>query len=138
MKTHYDILQISRGASPEVIDAAFKALARIHHPDNKETGSEYRFKELNFAHQVLADPQRRREYDADLDDQARHATIPGQPATGGQGVDIEGALVAMALKAVKRQVRHIPGSEQFLRDAVPTARQAVHSLLESLATAVRS
>ena len=31
--THYDTLQVSRTASAEVIESAWRALLRVHHPD---------------------------------------------------------------------------------------------------------
>ena len=35
METLYDILEVSRKASPEVIDKAYKILAKRYHPDLK-------------------------------------------------------------------------------------------------------
>jgi curved DNA-binding protein len=63
-RDYYDVLGISRNASAEEIQQAFRTLARRHHPDiNKDPASEDRFKEVNEAYQVLSDPQTRRRYD---------------------------------------------------------------------------
>ena len=63
-KDFYTILGIARGAQKDEIKKAFHSLARKYHPDNKETGDESRFKEINEAYQTLSDDKRRAEYDA--------------------------------------------------------------------------
>lgn len=61
----YGILGVLRTATPEEIEAAFRAAARKCHPDvcpdDADAGT--RFKRLNEAHEVLADPEKRRCYD---------------------------------------------------------------------------
>jgi curved DNA-binding protein len=62
---YYATLGVARTATPEEIKQAFRALARIHHPDvakNKIQG-EVKFKEINEAYEVLGDPEKRRRYD---------------------------------------------------------------------------
>ncbi len=64
-KDYYGTLGVSRTATPEELKQAFRALARLHHPDvakNKVSGEE-RFKEINEAYEVLGDPAKRRKYD---------------------------------------------------------------------------
>ncbi|MBI3020101.1 MAG: DnaJ domain-containing protein [Parcubacteria group bacterium] len=63
-KDFYTILGIARGAQRDDIKKAFHSLARKYHPDNKDTGDEARFKEINEAYQTLSDDKRRAEYDA--------------------------------------------------------------------------
>ncbi len=63
-KDFYTILGIPRSAPKDEIKKAFHTLARKYHPDNKDTGDEARFKEINEAYQTLADDKRRAEYDA--------------------------------------------------------------------------
>lgn len=60
-KNYYDILGVSRNATPEEIKKAFRKQARKHHPD--AGGSEERFKEINEAYEVLSDPEKRKQYD---------------------------------------------------------------------------
>ncbi len=64
-RDYYEILGVPRTAAPKDIKAAFRKLARKHHPDvNPGSGeAEERFKEINEAHEVLGDPEKRRRYD---------------------------------------------------------------------------
>ena len=61
-KDYYEILGVSRTASPAEIKQAFRKLAHQHHPD-KHGGDEQKFKEINAAYQVLSNPEKRRQYD---------------------------------------------------------------------------
>jgi|GEM_PF-3904654 len=60
-KDYYRILQVHPEASLEVIQAAYRRLARQRHPDSG--GSDVAMQELNEAYEVLSDPLKRREYD---------------------------------------------------------------------------
>jgi curved DNA-binding protein len=61
----YEILGVKKTATDKEIQKAFRVLAKKHHPDvtsnNKE--SEKKFKEINFAYEVLKDPKKRAQYD---------------------------------------------------------------------------
>lgn len=58
----YAVLQVARDAEPEVIRAAFRALARKHHPDFG--GDPRRMADLNEAWNVIGNRDRRAAYDA--------------------------------------------------------------------------
>ena len=64
-KDYYSILGINRNASEREIKQAYRKLARKHHPDvnpgNKE--AEAKFKEVNEAHEVLSNKEKRQKYD---------------------------------------------------------------------------
>src|SRR4030067_3711820 len=81
-RDYYDILGVSKSASAAEIKAAYRKMALQYHPDrNKEAGAEERFKEINEAYQVLADPQKKQTYD-----QFGHAAFDprsGFPGGGG-------------------------------------------------------
>ncbi len=70
MKNYYEILEVDRKASKEVIEKAYKALAIKYHPDLKEGAdkkqSETKMIEINEAYNVLSDEARRAEYDSKL------------------------------------------------------------------------
>ena len=62
---YYKLLGVERSASDKEIQAAFRKLARKHHPDvDKSVGAEARFKEFTEAYEVLKDADKRRRYDA--------------------------------------------------------------------------
>lgn len=63
-KDYYTILGVKRDASADEIKRAFRKLARKYHPDvSKEPDAEDRFKEVNQAHEVLGDEEKRKLYD---------------------------------------------------------------------------
>lgn len=69
-KNYYDILQVNRNASPEIIEKAYKTLAKKYHPDlqseeNKKQAEEI-LKEINEAYEVLSVPEKKESYDAFL------------------------------------------------------------------------
>jgi curved DNA-binding protein CbpA len=56
-KDYYQILGVSRTATPDEIKKAYRKAAHQHHPD-KTGGDEARFKEVNEAYQVLGNAAR--------------------------------------------------------------------------------
>lgn len=61
---YYQVLGVSRDASAEELQRAYRKLARRNHPDvNKDPAAEDRFKEINEAYHVLSDPKLRERYD---------------------------------------------------------------------------
>jgi len=60
-KDYYQILGVSRDASPDEIKKAYYKLAHKHHPD--KGGEEKKFKEINEAYQTLSDKEKRTQYD---------------------------------------------------------------------------
>ena len=63
-KDYYDTLGVARDATQEDIKKAFRRLARKYHPDvSREKDAEARMKDVNEAHAVLSDPEKRAAYD---------------------------------------------------------------------------
>jgi len=79
---YYETLGVSRDASADEIKKAFRRRARETHPDTSDhDDAEERFKQLNAAYEVLADPQKREMYD-------RFGTAdPREAGMGGGGGD---------------------------------------------------
>lgn len=75
MKDYYEILEVSRNASKEVIEKAYKVLAKKYHPDlqeeaNKKT-AEQKMKLINEAYEILSDDAKRRNYNIELENEQK-------------------------------------------------------------------
>ncbi len=66
-RDYYDILGITKAATPDAIKKAYRRLARKYHPDlhpgSKKVEMEKNFKELNEAYEVIGDEEKRKKYD---------------------------------------------------------------------------
>jgi molecular chaperone DnaJ len=63
---YYKTLGVDKKATPEDIKKAYRKLARRYHPDRNpgDKDAEARFKEISQAHDVLGDPEKRKQYDS--------------------------------------------------------------------------
>lgn len=65
--THYQTLGVPESASAQAVRAAYRGLARAHHPDvSAKSGAEARFAAAAAAYAVLGDTEKRRAYDRQL------------------------------------------------------------------------
>lgn len=63
-RDYYEVLGVQRNADADEIRKAYRRLARQYHPDvNGDSGAEEQFKEINEAHEILSDSERRAAYD---------------------------------------------------------------------------
>jgi curved DNA-binding protein CbpA len=105
----YRTLQVDPAASPLVIQAAYRVLARIFHPDVE--GDDEQMKRLNHAWSILGDPRLRAEYDRQL--ASRH---PGPAAmTSSHSTAPVPSPAAPVTRPAARQVDHAgpPRGEPF-------------------------
>jgi len=83
MKDYYGILGVSKSASQDEIKKAFRKLAMKYHPDRG--GDQAKFKEINEAHDILSDNEKRMMVDQGVDPlnphqrQHSHSTFHGNP-----------------------------------------------------------
>ena len=64
-KDYYKVLQLDPSAESEAIEAVYTRLSRKYHPDtSKDPHASERMKELNEAHDILGNPEKRIKYDA--------------------------------------------------------------------------
>ena len=79
-RDYHEVLGIQKGASEDDIKKAYKKKAREYHPDlhPDDPSCEEKMKEVNEAHEVLSDPEKRQRYD-----QFGHAGV--DPNYGGAG-----------------------------------------------------
>ncbi|MDD5171049.1 MAG: DnaJ domain-containing protein [Syntrophales bacterium] len=77
-RDYYKVLQVIPEAEREVIEGAYKRLAAKYHPDNRETGDQDKFLLIHEAHDVLANPRLRKEYDAAYREHDRAEAVASQ------------------------------------------------------------
>lgn len=82
MENYYEILEISPKASKEIIDKAYKTLAKRYHPDansveNKQWAEE-KFKKINEAYEIISNKEKREEYDRELERQRNQQLIQSE------------------------------------------------------------
>ncbi|MBD3260738.1 MAG: DnaJ domain-containing protein, partial [Candidatus Altiarchaeales archaeon] len=63
-RDYYEVLGVNKDASTSEIKKAYRRLAKKYHPDvNKDAGAEKNFKQISEAYEVLADSNKRAQYD---------------------------------------------------------------------------
>ena len=62
---YYKVLGVGKNASEDEIKKSYRKLARKYHPDRNagDKQAEERFKEISQAHDILSDPEKRKQYD---------------------------------------------------------------------------
>src|SRR3989449_7876896 len=87
MPTLYDTLGVKKGASADEVKKAYRKLAAKYHPDKNpgDAAAEEKFKEVQNAYDVLADPEKRKQYDTFGDVNGRPGFDPRNYNFGGGG-----------------------------------------------------
>ncbi len=82
----YEVLGVTKDASADDIKKAYRKLARKYHPDHNagDETAEERFKEISHAHDVLSDPEKRKQYDLG----PMYGAGPQGGGPGGPGFDM--------------------------------------------------
>jgi len=104
---HYATLGLDRCCTLAQIRAAYRVLAKQHHPDLNPNSTEAvkRTQELNAAHETLSDPARRSAYDRELD-AAKKSASPLRPAKIQRNISQDVHLrIEDFLRGTSREVR---------------------------------
>ena len=100
----YEVLQVSRSADMDTIRRIFHVLAQRYHPDNSETGSDERFRQVVEANAVLSDPEKRAAFDVRLasQDKSRYRIFESLQSTEGVQAEIRKRQGILRLLYAKR------------------------------------
>lgn len=109
MKTYYDILEISRYASKEVLNRAHKVLIKKYHPDLEQDEEKRKINEahlvkINEAYEVLSDDQKRKEYDLKVFGEEEINTKRNVSSTVSNS-EIDKVYTAKAQEEIDRRIR---------------------------------
>lgn len=93
--TLYEVLEVSENASAEVIEKAYKVLAKKYHPDlqseaNKKS-AENKMKKINEAYDVLGNEEKRKEYDKALEQEREEQRLKQEMELERQRIEKEQA-----------------------------------------------
>lgn len=103
---YYDLLEVSRTASPQVMTAAYRAKAKVLHPDavppDERQSAEEQFKLLNEAYTVLSDPEQRALYDEYLKNPVVEPapSVPASPSRSEPATDSSDTIVKYGIMSV--------------------------------------
>ncbi len=113
---YYEILEISPNANSETIERIFRHLALRYHPDNRDTGDQFRFSELVKAHNTLRDPIKRAQYDVQHKHHSSSRLKLVEEASNKQGIEgdvvIQDKLLSI-LYVKRRQSINDPGMVDY-------------------------
>ncbi len=121
--THYEILGVSKTATPEEIKRSYRQLARETHPDVKGTEVDPdRFRRVQEAYNIVGDTQKRLVYDQAQERLARRRGAPVAPpvvADGAPFVEDQEVYVVP-----EETIPNEPKTEDGLVDVAEMARKA--------------
>ncbi|UGS25335.1 J domain-containing protein [Microbacterium resistens] len=121
---HYEMLQISRSASDDVIRAAYRSLMKVHHPDRG--GDPSVAAAIHEAYATLSDPDLRRRHDAVLHGSGRRARCARHPRRRGD--------TALGRSRGRRAFRAVLGPSRE-RTAAPTGAELCRAVSRFRASA---
>lgn len=91
MINYYELLEVSKNASAEVIEKAYKVLAKRYHPDLQEQANkkkaEEKMKLINEAYEVLSNREKRQNYDIKLEEWTKKEELRKQKNEQSLGYD---------------------------------------------------
>lgn len=78
-ENYYEYLEISKNASQEIIEKAYKTLVRKYHPDLQQGDMkiqyEEKLKKINEAYEILSNKEKKEEYDLNLQQEEKNTNM---------------------------------------------------------------
>ena len=119
---YYEVLQVSQTAKAFIIHKAYRLLAAIYHPDNKETGDPEAFRLVLEANRTLSDPMRRAAYDRErfgVVQERPNGSVGSEVVVTEPGAVDERELRELLLQALYNARRGDPGRPSLSLMAIP-------------------
>lgn len=140
LRTHYDNLQVTRTASPEVIRAAYKGLVQKWHPDRNPPERREECTRvvtlLNRAYEVLSDPARRAAHDRWIAEQEGAKVDRNAEQTPGKSTLSSNTLSETDFRSVTVRLADLPGPVR--EDLISAAKRARPGYLSAATNTVWS
>ena len=120
-KTLYDSLGVAKNASQDEIKKAYRKLAREYHPDKNagDKEAEERFKEVQTAYDVLADEDKRKQYD-------RFGAQNGRPGAASPRMVVRGLCAYFLVSVLRGSTTMISGPRRLRRTRCHMIGCAMH------------
>jgi curved DNA-binding protein CbpA len=119
MGNHYELLGVSKGASPAEVRQAYLRLAKEKHPDRfsdpvEKQKAQTFFQDLTTAFNTLWNENSRREYDADLERKKPASPAEFAEDAYARGVQaLESGAIPEAVTLFHATVHHVPGEARY-------------------------
>jgi curved DNA-binding protein CbpA len=114
----YRVLGVEKTATEAEIRRAYKRLAVLYHPDKNPDGADT-FKEINFAHTILSDPEQRRMYDS----KTLRTHIDGKAKAYDPAMDPNVELTADQMRDFVERLRNEQAEAESKKDAFDRRRE---------------
>ena len=128
MRDFYSVLGVSRDASPQEVKRAYRKLAMQYHPDKNPNNrqAEERFKEATRAYKVLANQEKRKQYDMFGEQGPEAGPPPPRPGAGptapprsGKVSDVFGDIFGDFFKRKNKNVTQKRGKDKKQTIRIP-------------------
>lgn len=122
-RDYYEVLGVSKNATPEEIKKAYRQMARKYHPDFNQGSkeAEEKFKEAAEAYDVLSDEKKRQQYD-----QFGHSMGPGAQSGGYGGFSGFGGMGGMSMEDIFAHFGDIFGGDEYRGSYAGSAQKHVN------------
>jgi curved DNA-binding protein CbpA len=135
-RNYYEVLGVSPNATTQEIKTKYRELARKFHPDlvkDKALGVKV-FSQVNQAYRILADPDRRRDYD---DQQTAHSSKAKAAKANLRSAAASGSTATMTQPHVDRHAARPVLSETQMAQLARSLNLADNSIMEGQADQAR-